>query len=72
MPLGKASRETERLTDIGIFQIRKIGEKFFDGSTRGKSLDDHSNRDPHTPDAGLPVIMAGLIVMRSNCCIRSG
>ena len=46
-------RKTERLPDVGVLQIREVGEKLLDGAPSCHSLDDHANRDAHATNARL-------------------
>ena len=51
MTLGKLRRETERLADIGFFEIEKVSQQVWDGASRTEGFHDHANREAHSANA---------------------
>lgn len=51
--LGEAGGVRERFSDVLLLKIRKVGQQIFDGSPGGNRLDDHSDSDSHTANAGF-------------------
>ena len=54
MSLNQTSGKSERLSNILLFQARKIGQQLLDGPACCKRLDNHTDSYTHSPNTRFP------------------
>ena len=58
--LGQTGGERQRLPNVRLFKIGKIGQELRKRAPGGHGLDNHADRHPHPPDARLAPHLIGM------------